>query len=218
MNISDLPTGDAPAAINFEHFPTRQQAFVWRNWGLVGVERLAQVLQTSCENVIELAEGMGLDPGQKMQADWLSKGYVTLIRRNWHLLPYSQLIILLGWSVEKLDYMLREEDVLYHKLGDLKPRCCELKYEPLTHIQKEQTAQLREYVRRHFSHPGFEYVQKPFSFYEHLPELPKPKTDCQNFPSKIIYAYSAPYGDTLLADQNDLYPDVLLERDRKSVV
>jgi len=119
MNISDLPTGDAPAAINFEHFPTRQQAFVWRNWGLVGVERLAQVLQTSCENVIELAEGMGLDPGQKMQADWLSKGYVTLIRRNWHLLPYSQLIILLGWSVEKLDYMLREEDVLYHKLGEI---------------------------------------------------------------------------------------------------
>ena len=46
MKIENLPRGDARPALDFPHFPTRQQAFVWRNWGLVSTERLAAVLST----------------------------------------------------------------------------------------------------------------------------------------------------------------------------
>lgn len=122
MNISDLPKGNAPAALAFEHFPSRQQAFVWRNWGMLPVERLAAVLDTSSANVCQLASDMGLAAEPQIDTDWLGKGYVTIIRQNWHLLPYEQLLTLLGWSAEKLDYTLREDDFLYTKLGNLKPR------------------------------------------------------------------------------------------------
>lgn len=213
MNVSDLPKGDAPVALNFEHFPTRQQAFLWRNWGLVEVKKLAKILQTSSENVVELADDMGLDPAQKVNANWICKGYATLIRRNWHLLPYSQILELLDWSADKLDFMLREDDFLYHKLGSLKPQCSQLQYHPLSENEKIQTELLRKWIGKHFAKAGFEYIQNPFSFYEHLPEAHEfPDQKEQRFSSKIIYAYSAPSGDPLLAEDMDFYSDVVLER------
>src|ERR671912_761187 len=50
-NAAPLPEGNAPPALSFPHFPDRQHAFVWRNWGLVEPGRLAQVLKTSEQNV-----------------------------------------------------------------------------------------------------------------------------------------------------------------------
>ena len=38
-------------AIDFEYFPSRQHAFVWRNWSVVDKERLAEVMATSVKNV-----------------------------------------------------------------------------------------------------------------------------------------------------------------------
>ena len=55
MRQEDLPHGDARPALDFPHFPTRQQAFVWRNWGTVATERLAAVLSTGTEEVCRLA-------------------------------------------------------------------------------------------------------------------------------------------------------------------
>ena len=49
-----------------------------------------------------------------------ARGYVTLIRRNWHLLPYDQLLELLGMTPEQLAFTLREDDYLWIKLGSLK--------------------------------------------------------------------------------------------------
>src|SRR5687767_8574918 len=40
-NTAPLPEGNAPPALSFPHFPDRQHAFVWRNWGLVEPGRLA---------------------------------------------------------------------------------------------------------------------------------------------------------------------------------
>ena len=53
-NVSDRPP--VPAA----HFPDAAHAIVWRNWQLVEPRRLAAVLGTSADKVIELAESMGL--------------------------------------------------------------------------------------------------------------------------------------------------------------
>ena len=38
---------------------------------------------------------MGLIPDPKVNPQWLTHGYQTLIRNNWQLLPYSQILELL---------------------------------------------------------------------------------------------------------------------------
>ena len=76
------------AALELDYFPHRQYAFVWRNWSVVDKSRLAEVLSTSVENVEQLAVSMGLPRQQVIEPEWATtRGYITIARRNWHLLP-----------------------------------------------------------------------------------------------------------------------------------
>ena len=128
--------GQKPA-IQYDYFPSRQHAFVWRNWTLVPAEKLARVLGTSKRNVERLAESMGLNRKQRIEEEWgTSRGYITIVRRNWHLLPYEQLLMLLNMSREELAYRLIEDDFLWTKLGKVKPKC-----EPLTYTEPDKHTQ-----------------------------------------------------------------------------
>ncbi|HZU44699.1 MAG TPA: hypothetical protein VE994_18620, partial [Terriglobales bacterium] len=49
-----------PLPIPEPHFPDRLHLFVWRNWELANTDRLAQVLGTTPENVLEVGASMGL--------------------------------------------------------------------------------------------------------------------------------------------------------------
>ena len=89
---------------------------------------MAEVLGTSVENVAALAESMGLPPAGAIPREMTSRGYITILRRNWHLLPYEQLLPLVDMSAEQLAYALREDDFLWAKLGLLKPKCEPLRY------------------------------------------------------------------------------------------
>ena len=71
---------------------------------------------------------MGLPPQVAILPEWQDKGYITVLRRNWHLLPYEQLTTLLGLSREQLRFSLMEDDFLYIKLGSVKPKCTPLLY------------------------------------------------------------------------------------------
>jgi len=99
-----LPVGPAPSPAMFSHFPDSVHAVVWRNWHAVEPARIAKVLGTSVENVTALAESMGLPPAVPIPAEQDSPGqfYMTLLRRNWHLLPCDQLAVLLDISPEDL--------------------------------------------------------------------------------------------------------------------
>ena len=68
-------------------------------------------------NVAAMAESMGLPPAAAVPAEQKSRGYITLIRRNWHLLPYDQLLELVEMTPEQLAFALREDDFLWVKLG-----------------------------------------------------------------------------------------------------
>ena len=60
-----LANGGGAAAsddVLFAHFPDRAHAVVWRNWHAVEPERIANVLDTSVENVTAMADAMGLPP------------------------------------------------------------------------------------------------------------------------------------------------------------
>ena len=62
------------SAIEFPHFPTRQQAIVWRNFKMVPVERIAKALNTNKENILKLAEEMGLNIPPDIEY-WLERLY-----------------------------------------------------------------------------------------------------------------------------------------------
>ncbi|HPY50787.1 MAG TPA: hypothetical protein PLO68_13030, partial [Sedimentisphaerales bacterium] len=159
-----LPTGGARPAIPLKHFPDRLHAFVWRNWELISLERMAEVLGTTPENVREIGLAMGLPPHVRPPAAYLQRGYITIIRRNWHLLPYEQLLDLLGWPRERLAYALKEEDFLWHKLGDLKPQVEPALYRDLTPSERERTRRIRELVARRFPTLNAPETARPFDF------------------------------------------------------
>ncbi len=60
-NISPLaPVTDA--RLDFPHFPTKMQAFIFRNWDIVPKERIAACLGCSVQDVEKQAYKMGLCP------------------------------------------------------------------------------------------------------------------------------------------------------------
>ena len=71
---------------------------------------------------------MGLPNQKEISTDQQRRSYITIIRRNWHLLPYDQLLQLLNWTPAHMEYMLREDDFLFIKLGSHKPKCEPLRY------------------------------------------------------------------------------------------
>ena len=73
-------------------------AFIWCNWESVPLERMAKVLDTTIENVRGAGRSMGLPPHRQPGPEFLQRGYISLIRRNWHLISYDQMLVLLDWD------------------------------------------------------------------------------------------------------------------------
>ena len=107
--------------------PAAWQTVLLRNFGLVSNKKLAEVLRTDEDTVKREAERLGID-GIKYNADWKRLGYINLIKNNWHILPYSQLLELLEMSEEELAYCLKEDDFLGIKLGSFKAKAEEIRY------------------------------------------------------------------------------------------
>lgn len=140
------------------------QTLVFRNWSMVEKERIARVLETSVENVEKLAEDMGLLPQSDVSL-WESRGYITIIRANWHLLNYEQLLTLLNWTEEKLALVLKEEDFLSGKLGAVKPLCEKITYRALTETEKTATAKIKAVMQGLNATVRDTEVRAPFDFY-----------------------------------------------------
>ena len=146
---TELPIGGGQPALVSGYFPDRVHEFVWRNWNLVEPARLAKVLGASEQEVLAIGESMGLPPSA-VEPAMMTRGYATLIRRNWHLLPYEQLLELLDWTPERLSFTLREEDFLWVKLGRTKPQCEPLRYHPPSEAAQQRAAEIRQVVEAEF--------------------------------------------------------------------
>lgn len=207
MNINILPHGSAPKAIEIPHFPTRFQAVIFRNWGMVPTDRIAAALNSTVAEVLEHARKMGLESPSNSDI-WLKRGYVSIIRTNWQLLNYEGILKLLDWTPEKLLDVLQNEDFLWIKLGSLKPECPEISCRPLTDAEEKATVKIAETVKKY--QPAYP-VEEPFAFVE--------KISAKNFQNAkksdgnlyIAYSYSALYGDSLAMPELDPYPDSLLQ-------
>jgi hypothetical protein len=209
-----LPVGSAPNALILDHFPDRLHAFIWRNWHLIPLERLAAVVHATPEQISDLAQSMGLPEQTGISSDLPQRSYITIIRRNWHLLNYEQMLTLLGWSEEKLNFTLREDDFLFVKLGQLKPACEPLKYS----IPNEETARRAREIARIIDQNFPREKSKPdplYSFVQQLaspPQIPAASLGASLFSPRFCYSYFALYGDPLLNPEIDPYPDGYLER------
>ena len=206
-----LPEGNAPAALDFAHFPTRQHALVWRNWGLVEPAVLAKVLGTSEGNVVALAASMGLRP-RPVRPEWRTRGYITLVRRNWHLLPYDQLLVLLDMPAERMEHLLREDDFLFVKLGNHKPKCEPLGYAAPDAKAASRAAEVRRLVEERFGEELARPEVPRFAFLEHFSQgVGQPRPVEKSDRPRFIYSYAATFGDPLADGAPDPFPDGLLQ-------
>jgi len=211
-----LPVGSAPAALSSGHFPDRVHEFVWRNWNAVPPAKLASILGCSAREVTALAVSMGLPAEPSVPAKMRQRGYVTLIRRNWHLLPYDQLLELLELTPDRLSVMLREDDFLWHKLGQLKPQCEPIRYHRPDDAARRRAAEIRRVVQQEFGNATGGPAEPRFDFIRQLraplPAQATPSTTEQARMLRFVYSYVAVYGDPLMNPDLDPYPDGLLDR------
>src|SRR5690554_310057 len=96
-------------ALPLHHFPSTLHALLWRNWCLVPLERMARVVKATPENLLAIGTSMGL-PSQVKTPEYVQRSsYLSIIRRNLHLLPRKQLRELLGWADGLLSFSLQED-------------------------------------------------------------------------------------------------------------
>ena len=179
--------------LRYDWFPTRAQCFIYRNWEMLSPARLARVLSADEETVCRMAADMGLGESTANEELWLTRGYVTLIRANWHLLTYPQLCTLLDWDEERLAFMLKEDDFLDVKLGRAKPCVPTLAIEALDGDGQKRTAAIRrvtEELRGKLPAPRI----SPFAFSEVYPKDIAPLTGRSRLGSSYLCAYEALYG------------------------
>ncbi|MDD4026368.1 MAG: hypothetical protein PHN85_10660 [Kiritimatiellae bacterium] len=222
MNVvAEVPLpgeGGERLPLGHEPFPSRMHMFVWRNWTVVPQTRLAEVLKTTPENVAGVAASMGLAPQGAVLPEWRDKGYITVVRRNWHLLPYDQIMRLLGMTRERLRYCLAEDDFLFHKLGSLKPKCEPLVYQKPTADEAAAAARLAGLLKEEGLAELLRVPGEPrFAFVEKLtrpdPKLRAVKDSGDSpFDLRFIFSYFADYGDPLIDPEVKSYPEGLLQR------
>lgn len=216
--VSDvLPTGPTRPAIELAHFPSRQHAFVWRNWEMVSLERMAEVLEASPEKVRRLGESMGLPPHRRPPAEYQQRGYISIIRRNWHLLPYEQLLRLLDWDATKLAFTLREDDFLWIKLGSLKPSCPPLRYTEPDSAARQRCNEIKTVVSSCFAGEPAGPSRARFDFFRDTTaaagrDAPSARSQSPQEKIRFLYSYCGVFGDPLLEPRLDPYPNELLLR------
>lgn len=214
---STLPVGNAPPALTFPHFPGRQYAFVFRNWNLVNPDRLAAILQTTPDKVTELGNSMGL-VARRAPDNFIRRGYITLLRRNWHLLPYEQLMQLVDMSPSELGNSLLEDDFLFIKFGRLKPRCKPLRWSEPTAEQSRRAEEIKRFLYQRLGSSLAEAGEPRFHFVKNL-SAPMQEPDVVTgdfgddlFELRFIYSYFGLFGDPLMNSELASFPTGLLQR------
>ncbi len=178
------------------------QKVILRNYGIIDLNKIAYLLETDGSVVKTEAERMGLKKLEKVNPDWISKGFVTVIRNNFDLLNLDQIAFVLDMGVKELKQLLVEYDFLDVKLGE-QPPLQNIKYVPLNDEEISQTEEFARYLQAYI----YEDVVKPFDFYSNR-VAPVPFCgDKRLIKDTFASAYSADYSSALLDDELKDYPD-----------
>lgn len=187
------------------NFPTRWQAVIFRNYRMVSDEVLARVLECTADDIRREAVRLGLREGAH-DPEMCRRGYITLIRNNWFLLPYDQLMLITGMSEERLDFVLATDDFLSVKLGKYKPQCGRVVYSPLDADGIAATERIAGLVKKHDTSE-----RVLFDFYrDKLDGEPRYVTDSRHG-IRMVHPYLSPCADPFITDTRDHLPDALLD-------
>ena len=210
------PADAAPAPISEPHFPSRLHQFVWRNWELANLDRMARILGARPQDLASIGASMGLPAKRVLSKDQLSRIYITVIRQNWHMLPEDQIIDLLGWTRERFDFTLKEDDFLDVKLGNHKPACDRLVYSPPGPADSRHAAAIRKLIRAELRGALDSPGEAAFDFLDEyrrpVPHPPAPAPAKALWDPRIVYSFFALYGDPLLEPESDPFPDAYLDQ------
>ncbi|AEL25654.1 hypothetical protein [Cyclobacterium marinum] len=212
-----LPVGTHPPALTFDHFPNRSFAFVWRNWNLVSPEKMAETIKCKPADILNIAQLMGLENQNLLPNKFQDQIYISLLRRNWHLLPYEQLLTLLDMDRERLEFALKEDDFLFHKFGNLKPACPELHYTKPTDEEIKMAVAIKELIRPILEKNNTEAAEDLFEFIDDLKTFDEKiafveKDSLAEDQLRFIYSYFGIFGDPLMDEDNDPFPNGLLQK------
>ena len=207
-----LPPEAAPKTFwNMDHFPARFQFIIFRNWNRVPVERIAAVLHTTPQQILSEADRLGLRKYSAAQCQrWLQRGYLTIIRDNWHILNYRQLTELLNIDESKLYRILTEEDFMFHKMGNIKPCCPDVYWSELSEADAKKTAGIAALISPLTAVKAAEYEFDFLSALETPPAEPLVLPQDTSGDLRLIYSYCAPFGDVFMPGAADPFPDGLL--------
>lgn len=217
MAMTVLPGEPATVpALSPYPFPDRMSAFVWRNWFCVPVERLAETVKATPAELTGVASEMGLPEQPKILPEWKDRGYITIVRRNWHLLDYDQLIRLLGITREEMRFRLLEDDFLWSKLGSIKPKCDPLFWDSAEAGKgRGGRARLAEAMKAEKVSPSA--PEKPrFSFVREIscsdPDWKRPAPAESPFSVRYLASYFADYASPLDDPEIGSFPEGLLQK------
>ncbi len=186
------------------YFPTKWQTVIFRNYGLVSIKRIAATLACDVSTVTREAARLGLPSAlPNTVAAWEKRGYITIIRNNWYLLPYEQLLTLLGIDESRLEFILTNDDFLSVKLGERKPLCEKVVYRALTEGEARETDEIAKTVRPLLEKREYE----PFDFF---PEQETSDICVCDSHRRIVHGYLSPCGDVFAENDEEYLPDRLL--------
>ena len=213
--------GGKTAALPPDPFPDRLSAYVWRNWGMVDADILAATVGAERKQLEDVAAEMGLARNPEVLPEWRTKGYITVLRRNWHLLPYDQLLKILGKSRKELRFCLLEDDFLWTKLGKVKPFCEPLAYDgESTAAGREARIRIAETLREEGLDPAAPDIEPRFAFIRDIASVSQSDAAVSvrrgnassPFDFRLIFSYFAEYGDPLADPEVSSYPEGLLQK------
>ena len=215
--VTQLPGEEGmKPAISPAPFPDRMSAYVWRNWGLVGKGRLAEVVGATAEDLTAIAVQMGLKPDPIVLPEWKKNGYITVLRRNWHLLPYDQLLALLGKTRDELYFSLMEDDFLWVKLGNVKPKCETLLWDAgMREAGRGRRGRLAAILKEEGLDPSAPEEPR-FRFVKDIsradPGFKLPGSVDSPYDFRLIFSYFADYADPLGDPEIGSFPEGLLQK------
>ncbi len=208
-SFAELPVGTAPQPVPVPHFPDALHAVIWRNWDVVPVETLSKVLKAPVECLFGIASSMGLSAPRPIKAAELRRNYMTVLHRNWHLLPYEQICGLLGWTPDRMQFGLNDDDFMWAKLGGYKPRCQPVYYKKpgaAARLRAEEIARILEEEDAAACTLGSE---PPFGFIERFARVSGPplRGGDEQIALRMVYPYFLRYGDPLMGEGVEDIPE-----------
>ncbi len=180
------------------------QKVILRNYGVISAEKIAKIIETDLTTVEREALRLGIDSLKIVNPDWVTKGFVTVIRNNWDLLSLNQIAFILDKTVDELNTLLIEYDFLDVKLG-VQPALSNVSYSGLTHDEILETEQNSRIIKAYICQEKV----KPFDFFTNRVE-PVLTSDgeylvAERFVSSYCADYSNALNDDDLSDYSDEY-------------